>query len=102
MTPLIQINLYNIPPQPRKVQEWTIVQGLFKNNLFFVYFSFCNINLIVDSDNVLAPYPYPSDPMIAEQFYEEYSSNNKNKPTETEPGKGKVEEKVKKKLIILI
>jgi len=25
--PLLQINLYNIPPQPKKVQEWTIMQG---------------------------------------------------------------------------
>jgi hypothetical protein len=50
--------------------------------------------LIVDNDNVLVSYPYPSDPMIAEQFYEEYSSNNKNKPTETDPGKVKTEEKV--------
>ncbi len=28
MLPLLQINLYNIPPQPKKVQEWTIMQSL--------------------------------------------------------------------------
>jgi hypothetical protein len=32
--------------------------------------------------------------MIAKQFYEDYSSNNKNKPNETDPGKSKTEEKV--------
>jgi len=60
---------------------------------FFIIIIFY-INLIVDNENVLVSYPYPSDPMIAEQFYEEYSSNNKNKPTETDPGKVKTEEKV--------
>ena len=25
--PILEINLYNIPPQPKKVQEWTIMQG---------------------------------------------------------------------------
>jgi hypothetical protein len=32
--PILQINLCNIPPQPKKVQEWTIMQGLL-NNLFY-------------------------------------------------------------------
>ncbi|CAF4166320.1 unnamed protein product [Rotaria socialis] len=75
--PLLQINLYNIPPQPKKVQEWTIVE--------------------VDNDDILISYPYPSDPMIAERFYEEYSSGNKQKSMENEPGKSKTEEKVLKK-----
>ncbi|CAF5212540.1 unnamed protein product [Rotaria magnacalcarata] len=75
--PLLQINLYHVPPQPKKVQEWTIVE--------------------VDNDDILTPYPYPSDPMIAERFYEEYSSGNKQKSMENEPGKSKTEEKVFKK-----
>jgi len=25
--PILEINLYHIPPQPKKVQEWTIMQG---------------------------------------------------------------------------
>lgn len=57
------------------------------------YFS---INPIVDNDNVLTPYPYPSDPNIAKHFYEEYELN-KDKPKETDTGKAKAEEKVKKK-----
>lgn len=28
--PLLEINLYNIPPQPKKVQEWTIVEGKYE------------------------------------------------------------------------
>lgn len=48
---------------------------------------------IVDNDDFLVHYPYPSDPMIAERFYEE-SSMAKGKAGETEPTKGKAEEKV--------
>jgi hypothetical protein len=54
------------------------------------------ILFIVDNDSVLVPFPYPSDPMIAERFYEEFSSNNKNKPSETDTGKAKADEKVTK------
>jgi hypothetical protein len=32
--------------------------------------------------------------MIAEKFYEDIASNNKNKPSETDATKGKTEEKV--------
>jgi hypothetical protein len=53
----------------------------------------------VDDADVLTPYPYPSDPQIAEQFYEEFIAN-KNKPPETETGKGKTEEKVKSNFLI--
>ncbi|CAF2588148.1 unnamed protein product [Rotaria sp. Silwood2] len=74
MSPLLQINLYNIPPQPKKVQEWTIME--------------------VDNKDILVSYPYPSDPMIAERFYEEYASNNKHKTPEIDTGKGKTEEKI--------
>lgn len=63
-------------------------------NNFFPCFLFSVQFSIVDNDDILVPYPYPSDPMIAEQFYEEYSAN-KNKPTETDPGKTKTDEKVK-------
>jgi len=38
MLPLLQINLYNIPPQPKKVQEWTIVEGLLQISFLFVLF----------------------------------------------------------------
>ncbi|CAF3523561.1 unnamed protein product [Adineta steineri] len=72
--PLIQVNLYNIPPQPKKVQEWTIMQ--------------------VDDDNVLVRYPYPSDPMLAKRFYEEHASSNKNKGTETDTEKPKMDLKM--------
>jgi len=70
------------------------MEGLDLRILFIILIIFY-INLIVDNDNVLVPYPYPSDPLIAEQFYEEYSSNNKNKPIETDTAKIKTEEKVK-------
>ncbi|CAF4265115.1 unnamed protein product, partial [Adineta steineri] len=72
--PLIQVNLYNIPPQPKKVQEWTIMQ--------------------VDDDNVLVRYPYPSDPMLAKRFYEEHASSNKSKGTETDSEKPKMDLKM--------
>ncbi len=89
--PLIQINLYNIPPQPKKIQEWTIMQSLLR--IYFALF-FSSWFSVVDDDNILVPYPYPSDPQIAEQFYEEFNAS-KNKPPETDAGKGKTEEKVK-------
>ena len=50
--------------------------------------------MIVDNANVLVPYPYPSDPMLAKRFYEEFASLNKNKTTESDTGKAKTEEKV--------
>ncbi len=90
--PLLEINLYNIPPQPKKVQEWTIMQSLLTKLISYCLF-FLTFVTLVDDDNVLVPYPYPSDPQIAEQFYEEFNAN-KNKPPETEAGKGKTEEKV--------
>lgn len=47
---------------------------------------------------MLTPYQYPSDPKIAEHFYEENASNNKDKTNEnTDIGKGKIEEKVNRK-----
>ena len=49
---------------------------------------------IVDNDDFLVHYPYPSDPMIAERYYEESSSMAKSKAGETEPTKGKAEERV--------
>jgi hypothetical protein len=49
---------------------------------------------VVDNSDVIVPYPYPSDPKIAEQFYEEFIAN-KNKPPEANAGKGKTEEKVR-------
>ena len=49
---------------------------------------------IVDNDDFLVHYPYPSDPMIAERLYEESSTMAKVKAGETEPTKGKAEEKV--------
>lgn len=50
--------------------------------------------ILVDNTDVIASYPYPSDPQIAEQFYEEFIAN-KNKPPETsDVGKGKADEKV--------
>jgi len=38
--------------------------------------------------------------MIAERFYDEYSTNNKNKASEGDATKGKTEEKVSQKKII--
>ncbi|CAF1631395.1 unnamed protein product, partial [Adineta ricciae] len=66
--PLLEINLFNIPPQPKKVQEWNIVQ--------------------VDDTDVLVPYIYPSDPGLPKRFYEEYVSLSK-----MEAGKTKADEK---------
>ena len=48
---------------------------------------------LVDDSDVLVPYQYPSDPQIAEQFYEDFTAN-KNKPPETDAAKGKTDEKV--------
>ena len=63
-------------------------------------FYFINIlyYFIVDNDNILIHYPYPSDPMIAQRFYEDYSSNNKNEPGETDTGKPKTQDKVNHRL----
>ena len=47
----------------------------------------------MDNSDIIVPYPYPSDPQIAEKFYEEFIAN-KNKPPETDAAKGKTEEKV--------
>ena len=49
----------------------------------------------MDNESVLTPYTYPSDPMIAERFYEEFSSANRSKTPEVETGKSKKDEKVR-------
>jgi hypothetical protein len=44
MIPLLQINLYNIPPQPKKVQEWTIMQGLLRILFFIIIIFYINFD----------------------------------------------------------
>ncbi|CAF0857276.1 unnamed protein product [Didymodactylos carnosus] len=58
LLPLVKIDLTHIPPQPKKLQEWTIVP--------------------VDNNDILVSYLYPSDPMIAERFYEDFVNKNKS------------------------
>ena len=43
LLPLLQIGLYNIPPQPKKVQDWTIMQrkcSIWMFVHFFFFFAF--------------------------------------------------------------
>jgi hypothetical protein len=85
LQPLIHIDLYHIPHQPKKVQDWIIMQGkllLIENESPVT----CHDEL-VDHNPILVNYTYPSDPMIATRFYEDQSILQK---IHTEPSKDKV------------
>lgn len=56
-------------------------------------FAMKKLFFLVDDSNVIVPYSYPSDPQIAEQYYEDFTANQ-NKPPETEATKAKTDEKV--------
>lgn len=75
--PIFHFGLYNIPPQPKKLKQWTITQSIINFFGFLVFFS-CKLtftNNIEDKDGQLTTFIYPvAEPNLAQLSWNEFWS----------------------------
>ena len=75
--PIFHFGLYNIPPQPKKLKQWTITQSIINFFCFLVFLS-CKLtfkNNIEDKDGQLTTFIYPvAEPNLAQLSWNEFWS----------------------------